>query len=85
MTYLWIGIAAVAGIAVLVTAFREGKPLRRLALSAVEGLCAVGLINLTGTFSGVALGFSWPVLGAAAILGLPGTVGMLLLRFIMLA
>ncbi len=84
---LWLTIAlyAVAGgiiLTVLTAALRSGHPVRRLGASGVQGLCALGLVDLLGSFTGVSLGFSWFTLGVCGVLGFPGVVALLLLRLL---
>ncbi len=79
---LW-ALAGIFGICLLVSAVRGGKPIRTLLSSATQGLCALGLVNLLGTFTGVSIGFSWLATGAGLILGIPGVIGMLLLNVVL--
>lgn len=79
---LWILGGSIA-LAVLMAAVRTGKPLRRLTASGVQGLCALGLVDVLGAFTGVSLGFSWFTTGVSAVLGIPGVVCLLLLRVIL--
>ncbi len=88
MMDLWMKILlwALGGaivIAVLVAAFRTGKPLRRVAASGVQGLCALGMVDVLGAFTGVSLGFSWFTAGVCTVLGIPGVVGLLLLNILL--
>ena len=78
---LWILGGSIA-LAVLVAAVRTGKPLRRLTASGVQGLCALGLVNVLGAFTGVSLGVSWLSAGTCLALGIPGAIGLLLLKVI---
>ena len=85
---LWLKIAlyAIAGavtVAVLMATIRTGKPLRRLVASGVQGACALGLVDVLGTFTGVSLGFSWFTAGVGLVLGIPGIIGLLLLRLVL--
>lgn len=70
------------GIAVIVltTAVRSGRPLRSLLGSGVQGLCALGLVNLLGAFTKVSLGVGWLSAGAGVLMGVPGIVCLLLLK-----
>ena len=68
--------------AVLIAAVRDGKPVRRLLLSGVQGLCALGLVDLAGAFTAVSLGLSWFTVAVCGVLGLPGVIGLLLLKLI---
>ncbi len=79
---LW-SVAALFTLWLLVTAVRNGHPIRRLLSSGTQGLCAIGLVNVLGTFTGVSLGFSWLSIGIAMTLGIPGVIGLTLLDIIM--
>jgi len=85
---LWLVITlyVVAGavlLAVLVAAIRTGKPLRQLVTSGVQGTCALGLVDVLGMFTGVSLGFSWFTAGISVVLGIPGVIGLLLMRLVL--
>lgn len=84
---LWLQIALLAlagifGLWLLVAVLRSGKPIRTLLSSAMQGLCALGLVNVLGAFTGVSLGFSWLTTGAGLMLGIPGVIGMLVLNIV---
>lgn len=81
----WIILGAVGGgglLAVLIALLRSGRPLRGLIATALQGLCALAAVNVTGMFTGVTLGLGWVSGAVAALLGLPGVVGLLLSRLI---
>lgn len=79
---LWV-FAAGAGVCVLIAAVRTGKPVRCLLGSGLQGLCALGLVDLLGSFTGVSLGFSWFLAGVCLGLGLPGVIGVLMTKLVM--
>ena len=54
--------------------------LRSAYRSSVSGLLTLSIVNLTGVFTGVSLGFSWLSGGVALLMGAPGVIGMLLLN-----
>ncbi len=78
-----IVLGCVVGLLVLVAALRSHRPLRSLLSSGVQGLCALGLVNLLGSFTQVSLGISWLSAGASFALGIPGVIGLLLLKMIL--
>ena len=85
---LWLRIlvytvAVCTGVAVLMAAIRTGKPLRRLAVSGTQGLCALGLVDVLGAFTGVSLGVSWFTAGVGTVLGIPGVIGLLMMRLVL--
>ncbi len=78
-------LAAVGGgglLAVAVALLKSGHPLRRLLATALQGLCALAAVNVTGIFTGVSLGLGWLTGGVAMVLGLPGVTGLLLARLL---
>lgn len=72
-----------AGLCVLIAAVKTRKPIRCLLSSGVQGLCALGLVDLLGAFTGVSLGFSWFSAGICFGLGMPGVIGVLLAKLVM--
>ena len=79
---VWIVTGVAAAIAVLCAACRGGKPLRKLAGGAIQGVCALAAVNVAGAFTGVSLGLGWLSLAAAGLLGIPGVAGLLFLQWI---
>ena len=84
---LWLRVALAVlacgiGLAVFVAAMKSRRPLRGIFASGVQGLCALGLVNLLGGFTKVSLGISWLSAGAGFALGIPGVVTLLLLKLI---
>lgn len=79
---LWV-LLGVFGLWVLVAAARSGRPVRGLVTSGTQGLCALGLVNLFGTFTGVSLGVSWLAAGAAVGFGMPGVIALLVLKILL--
>lgn len=81
VVYAAIGAAMVA---VVITLFRTGKPLRFTAASLVEGVCAMAAVDIVGIFTGLSLGFGWFSMVCCAVFGIPGVISMLLMRMITL-
>ncbi|MGI6264166.1 MAG: pro-sigmaK processing inhibitor BofA family protein [Acutalibacteraceae bacterium] len=79
---VWGVLAAGAALAVVIAAFRAGRPIRRLAGSAVQGLCALAAVDVAGAFTGVSLGLNAFTGGCCAVLGIPGVIALLLERLI---
>ena len=77
----WALTAAIAAW-VLVTAVRNGKPVRRLLSSGAQGLCAWAAVNLAGAFTGVSLGLSWFSGAVCLLLGVPGVIALVLLQIV---
>ena len=78
---LWT-LAGVMGLFVLIGAARNGRPVRSLLSSGTQGLCALGLVNLLSGFTGVALGAGWLAAGVSFALGIPGVIGLLVVKAI---
>ncbi len=78
---LWV-LAGLLGLFVLVAAGRSGRPVRTLLSSGAQGLCALGLVNLLGGLTGVSLGAGWMAAGVGFALGIPGVIGMLVVKAI---
>ena len=77
-----IVLSVLTAIAVFTAAVRSGKPLRRLFGSALHGLGALALVNVTAGLTGVSVGFSWLAAGCGAFLGIPGIIGLVLMQII---
>ncbi len=77
----WFAVALFC-VSALWAAVRDGRPLRRLAVSGAQGIGGLLLVNLTASVSGVSLGFGWLALGGSVALGLPGVIALVLLRLI---
>lgn len=75
-------IAAAASLAVMVGAFKTGRPIRHLIGGALQGVCAVAAVNVTGAFTGVSLGLNAMTGGFCLLGGVPGVVTLLLLKVI---
>ncbi len=76
-------LAGIVGLCVLIAAVKTRKPVRCLLGSGLQGLCALGLVDLLGAFTGVSLGFSWFTAGICFGLGMPGVIGVLMAKLVM--
>lgn len=76
-------LAGVVGLCALIAAVKTRKPVRCLLGSGLQGLCALGLVDLLGAFTGVSLGFSWFTAGICFGLGMPGVIGVLMAKLVM--
>lgn len=77
-------VLGAAALAVLVTFFRTGRPVRYLLTSFVQGVCAIAAVDIVGIFTGVSMGFSVFTMLSCAAFGMPGVISMLLMRLIAL-
>lgn len=78
--YIYLAIAACV-CAFLIALARHTGLLRRIALSCGGGLAALGAVNLSGLLTGVSLGLNVWTFGVSAVLGVPGVVMMLFLKW----
>ena len=81
----WVLASVVGGgiaLAITITLFRSGKPVRALIGSAAQGLAALAAVNLTGAFTGISLGLGIFSGSVAAALGVPGVITLLMLKTI---
>ena len=60
LKYGGIALAALGGLAVLIFAFKTGKPLRALLLNALSGLAVLALVDITTRFTGISAGLGVP-------------------------
>ncbi len=84
---LWLKIVvgivgAVMVIAVAAALFRTGKPVRSLAGSGIQGICALAAVNVAGAFTSVSLGLNLFSGLVCLVLGIPGVIGLLLLKLL---
>lgn len=79
---LLIAVGAACGLWILITAFRNGRPVRRLLGGTLQGACALAAVNVAGAFTGVSLGLNWLSGASCMALGVPGVITLLLLKVI---
>lgn len=80
---IWLIFAGIFSVLLILhVAAGTQKPFRRALGSALNGLIALVLVNITGGFTGVTLPVSLLSLGISAGLGIPGVTMMLLLNLI---
>lgn len=80
---IWLIFAGIFSILLILhAATGSRKPFRRALGSALNGLIALVLVNITGGFTGVTLPVSLLSLGVSVGLGIPGVTMMLLLNLI---
>ena len=80
-----IALYAAGGVGILIlliSAFRNKKPLRSVFGGALQGLCALAAVDVAGAFTGVSIGLSVFSLAVSAALGIPGVIALLLLKLI---
>ena len=85
MSALAIALWAAAGVAALfvfLALVRGGKPLRSAVAGGVRGLAALLAVDAAGIFTGVSLGLNALTGGVCLVLGVPGVIGLLLMKTI---
>lgn len=86
MAVFWQTVVAAVGAALslwlAVTLVRTRRPVRRLAGSFLQGASALAAVNVSGVLTGVSLGLNWFSFAVCAALGVPGVIGLLLLKVI---
>lgn len=83
MTVYYI-VGGVIATAVLVGAILTKHPVRSLAASALQGVCALAAVNALSIFTGVTVGLTAFSLLVCTVLGLPGTVTLLVLQVLLM-
>lgn len=73
-------VAALVGLTV--AHMRTGRPVRSIALTGLQGLCALAAVDIAGIFTGVSLALNLFTGLISLLLGLPGVIGILLLNLI---
>lgn len=83
MLFLKISFMVLASFYVILLTYfclKSGRFFKTLLLSALLGLTAFTAVNISSHYTGVALSVNAWTLGTSAVLGLPGVLGMLILR-----
>lgn len=78
-----IAVAVGCGTVVAGWVLFHAHGLRSLLLSALQGIAALFAVNLVGLVSGVTVALNGWSLGTAALLGIPGVIGTLLMKLIL--
>lgn len=74
--------AVIFALAFLICAMRSRKPFRTIVFSALIGLAALLVVNISGIFTGVSIALNpWTVLCSAAA-GVPGVLLLLAMRMV---
>ncbi len=61
-------------------AYKNGKIIKTLLLSALSGISVFAVVNLLSHFTGVGIPINGWTASASAIFGIPGVLGLLILR-----
>lgn len=78
-TVLVYVVLALAALAVLIAFVRSGRFFGAAVGSAVQGVASLFAVNVAGMLTGVTVAVNPVTLTAVSLLGVPGTIGLLLL------
>lgn len=81
-TLIVIAAAVVMTVPILIMQCRIGKPVRGIAVTGLQGFCALAAVNVTGMFTGVSLSLNWLTGCVGVVFGLPGVAGLLFLNIL---
>ncbi len=82
---MWIFLSILGAAVVLavgIALLRTKRPVRGLAGSGAQGICALAAVNIAGAFTGVSLGLNLFSGLVCLVLGIPGVIGLLLLKLL---
>lgn len=75
-------VLAIGALAVLIAFVRSGRFLGAAFGSVVQGVVSLFAVNVAGMLTGVTVAVNPATIGAVSVLGIPGTIGLLLLNTI---
>ena len=81
-TVIICAVLALAALTVLIAFIRSGHFFGALFGSAVQGIASLLAVNVAGMLTGVTVAVNPVTLCAVSLLGVPGTIGLLLLNTI---
>lgn len=82
----WFGIVVIAVIAIVVVVRLLSAPIRlagKLLINALAGFVVLFLLNFVGGIVGLSLGINWINAIVVGILGAPGVVLLLLIKYLL--
>lgn len=82
----WIGIGIIALIAVVLVLKLLSAPIRiamKLLINGLAGFVVLFLLNFAGEWVGISLGINWVNAIVVGVLGAPGVVLLLLLKYLL--
>ena len=81
-TIVILAVASVVCVGLIVM-LRNTGAWKSLAVNGLGGLAAFGVVNLTGLATGISLVPNLWTIGSAALLGIPGIVGLMFIKLIL--
>lgn len=82
LTGVIIAVAVLVGIIILTVIFKSGHIFKSLCLTIFQGVASIFAVNVVGLLTGVTLGINWYTLGASMVLGMPGVIAMLVVKYL---
>lgn len=82
---IFLAAGVVFSLLALVILARSGHFIRALCFTAATGSGALFLVAYLAAFTGVTLAFNWFTLAVAGLSGIPGVIGMLLVKLLLAA
>lgn len=82
----WFGIAVIAVIAIVLVVRLLSAPIRlaaKLLINALVGFVVLFLLNFVGNLVGLSLGINWINAIVVGLLGAPGVVLLLLIKYLL--
>lgn len=81
MVYIKV-IGAVCLVIILIALYKSGTPVKSFFKTALQGLCALAAVNVTGLVTGVTLSINWFTLLTVTFFGIPSAIMLTVLKFI---
>ena len=81
-TVLVCAMLVIGALAVLIAFVRSGRFFGAVIGSVVQGVVSLFAVNVAGMLTGVTVAVNPVTLGTVSLLGVPGTIGLLLLNTI---
>lgn len=78
---LYGGLAVLCGLVILL--LRNPRTLRKWAAGGVVGCLALWAANVAGALTGVSVAYNLWTIGTAIFLGLPGVIGLFVLKLLL--
>jgi pro-sigmaK processing inhibitor BofA len=78
----FIVLSCIAGLFILIFAFKTKKPFKTLFSSALLGVSSLFIVSMTGGITGIQVAMNVFTLTTSAVLGLPGVIAIILTKTI---
>ena len=78
----WLVLLIAGAVAVVTKIARCKRPFRTALTTSLSGLAAMVVVNLLGSITGVSIAFNYMTVSCAVVLGLPGTIMLLIMKLL---